>query len=233
MGEEPGLGPAGSTRPSLQRGAAEQAATEAQLAGERGGDAGLASPAPVDCSEVSVWQSVRYPPTKTSQSPADSRRGSQQVQTRRQRPPTPMKSSALFVDGVYVQMQTSAKGRARKVVPGGLSTSLRLPSSQGRWIQGRYKALQEGGQAPPSGTGRFTSKLFSSANTAVNRPPSRKRPSGNPNVRYAPTHVHQIPVHLGGSAIRRLKLQRPAVFQKSVSQKASGRSLRKGGGRWM
>lgn len=154
-----------------------------------------------------------------------------------------MKSSTLFIDGVYVQMQTSAKGRGRKVTAGSSSMPSRIASTHGRWLQGRYKSVPEDGDFSRTPKSRF----FNSAN-AILAPsgrtetqklsPSRRRPSGNPDVRYAPTEVHEIPEHLGGFAIRRLKKQRPVLLQKRVSppmrQGANrGSSPRKDGGRWM
>lgn len=157
-------------------------------------------------------------------------------------------SSTLFIDGVYVQMQTSAKGRGRRVTADSSSTLSRIASPQGRWLQGRFKAVPEDGPSPPGDFSETSkSKLFNSAN-AVLAPsgrdetqklaPFRKRPSGIPDVRYAPTEVHEIPAHLGGFAIKRLKKQRPVLVQKTVfptmRQGANpGSSLRKDGGRWM
>lgn len=194
---------------------------------------------------------MRYPPTKTSQKPADSRQAPHplEAQTRRQRPSPPPKSSTLFIDGVYVQMQTSARGRGRKVTGGSYATPSLFSSSQGRWLQGRYKSVPEDSQSSPGDhvSGKPKSKFFTSANAilapsgrdgAHNLPPSRKRPSGNPDVHYAPTEVHEIPEHLGGFAIRRLKPQRPALSQKRVYPRMHhgtlpGSSLRMDGGRWM
>lgn len=161
-----------------------------------------------------------------------------------------MTSSTLFIDGVYVQMQTSARGRGRKVTAGSSSMPSRFTSSQGRWLQGRYKSMPKNSQPPPPPgdySRKLKSKFFSSLNTVVapsgrnegrNLSPSRKRPSGNPSVRYAPTEVHRIPEHLGGFAIVRLKPQQPALPQKRPSPRMHqgarpASSLRKGGGRWM
>lgn len=188
---------------------------------------------------------MRYPSTKASQKPADPRQAFRQAGV--QRLSTPVKSSTLFIDGVYVQMQTSARGRGRKVVPGSSSTPSRFASTRGRWLQGRYKSVPEDSQSLPGNNlnGKFQSKLFSSAilmprsrGVAQNLPPFWKRPSGTPDVRYAPTQVHQIPEHLGGYDIKRLKPRWPVVSQKRVFPRMRqaalpGSSLRKDSGRWM
>ncbi|TWW65461.1 translation initiation factor IF-2-like isoform X2 [Takifugu flavidus] len=160
------------------------------------------------------WQAGMYPSTRTGQNPADpSRRAS--PQTPRKRPSSPMTSSALFIDGEYVQMQTSAKGRGRKVSASDAAKPQRFMSTQGRWLQGRYKSISGDSESPQdlnSGASR-NSKFFKSTNTvpapsggkrAQNPGAPRKRPSGNPSVQYAPTRVLEIPDHLGGFAIRRL-----------------------------
>lgn len=188
-----------------------------------------------------------YPSTRTGQKPADtSRRASHhqgavaapstlaKTQTPRKKPSSPLTSSALFIDGEYVQMQTSARGRGRKVGANGYSKPWRSTSTQGQWLQGRYKSML-GDKEPPhdriSGPTSRNSKFFKSADTVLapneakrpqNALASRKRPSGKPGVRYAPTQVYEIPQHLGGFAIRRLKApgkrkQQAARSQETVS----------------
>lgn len=165
---------------------------------------------------MAVRQAGPFPPSRTGQRPADSSRRAS-PQTPRKRPSSPLTSSALFIDGEYVQMQTSAKARGRKVSGGSKHAKpRRFMSTQGRWLQGRYKSFSEDSEVPRdqnSGTSR-SSKFFKSTNPvlapgsrkgAQNPGASRKRPSGNPNVQYAPTQVFEIPEHLGGFAIRRLK----------------------------
>lgn len=167
------------------------------------------------CPDATVRQAGLYPSTRTGQRPVDSSRRAA-PQTPRKRPSAPLTSSALFIDGEYVQMQTSAKGRGRKVSASDRAKPRRFMSTQGRWLQGRYKSISEDSEAPrdqDSGTSR-NSKFFKSTNSvlapsggkgAQNPGASKKRPSGNPNVQYAPTQVLDIPEHLGGFAIRRLK----------------------------
>lgn len=174
------------------------------------------SPSVEPCPEVPVRQAGTFPPTRTGQRPADSSRRAP-PQTPRRRPSSPLTSSALFIDGEYVQMQTSAKGRGRKVSASKHAKPRRFMSTQGRWLQGRYKSVSEDSEVPRdqnSGTTSRNSKFFKSTNPvlapssrkgAQNPGATRKRPSGNPNVRYAPTQVFDIPEHLGGFAIRRLK----------------------------
>lgn len=169
---------------------------------------------------------MQYPSTKPSQKPADSRGASQQAETRRQKT-SQLTASMILIDGQYVQVQTSARGRGKKVALGP-SKSLLSTSSQKSGLRGRYKA------APAD------SRFFKSTNAVVvpggakNRPPSTKRPSGNPDVRYAPVEAFKIPEHLGGATIFRLK--RPRAMQKkgfpSMHQGARpGSSLRKDAGR--
>uniref|UniRef100_H3BXH5 Uncharacterized protein n=1 Tax=Tetraodon nigroviridis TaxID=99883 RepID=H3BXH5_TETNG len=167
----------------------------------------------------SNWQVAKVPSTRPSQKVAgSSSQASHQAEapTRRQRPSSPLKTATLFIDGVYVQMQTSARGRGRKVMAGSSSMPARFTSPQGRWLQGRYRPVPEDSQPPPGHrSGKTKSRFF---NNAALAPGTRgtgrhqnlpgKRPSGSPDVHYAPTQVHEIPEHLGGFAIRRLKPQR-------------------------
>lgn len=143
------------------------------------------------------------PPTRTGQKPADSsRRASQQPP--RERPSSPLTSDTLFIDGKYVQMQTSAKGRGRKVSAGD-SKSRRFMSTRGQWLQGRYKSLSGAGESPSdfnSGTSR-NSKFFKSTNPVLAA--SGRKGAQNAGVQHASTKVFDIPEHLGGFAIRRLK----------------------------
>lgn len=201
-----------------------------------------------------------YPSTRTGQKPVDtSRRASHQVAAPQnapaktqtpKRPSSPLTSSALFVDGEYVQMQTSARGRGRKVSANEYSKPWRFTSTQGQWLQGRYKSMLGDKESPHddiSGLSR-NSKFFKStdgvlapkeAKGAQKALSSRKRPSGKPGMRYAPTQVHEIPQHLGGFAIRRLKApgkrkQQAARSQERVSPRMHwgtrpGSSLRKDG----
>lgn len=185
-------------------------------------------------SKLLVWQAVQYPSTKPSQKPADSRRASQQAATRRQKT-SPLAASMILIDGQYVRMQASARGRGKKVALGP-SKPLLSTLSQRHGLRGRYKAAPADSRSSPE-----DSRFFKSTNAvlvpggAKNRPPSRKRPSGNPDVRYAQLEAHKIPEHLGGATIFRLK--RPEVLQKkvfpSMHQGARpGSSLRKDAGRW-
>lgn len=156
---------------------------------------------------MTVWQAGLNPSTRTGQKPADSSRRAP-PQPPRKRPSAPLTASALFLDGEYVQMQTSAKGRGRKVSAGDFSPPRRFMSTQGRWLQGRYKSVPEDSELPPEHNSSRNSKFFKSLNTvlgAQNPGASKKRPSGNPSVQYAPTEVFKIPEHLGGFAIRRLQ----------------------------
>lgn len=196
-----------------------------------------------------------YPSTRTGQKPADtSRRASRhqaaaaapnslaKTQTPRKRPSSPLTSSALFIDGEYVQMQTSARGRGRKVGANGYSKPRPFASAQGQWLQGRYKSMSGDKESPRdhvSGPTSRNSQFFKGAAVASKGAQgalsSRKRPSGEPGVRHAPTRVHEIPQHLGGFAIRRLKApgkrkQQAARSQERVSPRMHrGSSLRKGG----
>lgn len=166
------------------------------------------------CPEVTVWQAGMYPSPRTGQKPADSARRAS-PQTPRKRPSPPLTSSALFIDGQYVQMQTSAKGRGKKVSVSN-SKPRRFMSTQGRWLQGRYKSISGDGELqrdPNSGATSRNSKFFKSTNAVLapssgkgaQNPVASKRPSGNPSVQYASTQVFEIPEYLGGFAIRRLK----------------------------
>lgn len=184
-------------------------------------------------SKLLVWQAAQYPSTKPSQKPADSRRSSQQAATRRQKT-SPLAASMILIDGQYVRIQTSARGRGKKV-PLGPSKPLLSTSSQSG-LRGHYKAAPADSRSSPG-----DSRFFKSTNAvlvpggAKNRPPSRKRPSGNSDVRYAPVEALKIPENLGGATILRLK--RPKTLQKkvfpSMHQGARpGDSLRKNAGRW-
>lgn len=81
---------------------------------------------------------------------------------------------------------------------GGFKRS-RFASAQGQWLQGRYRPVPEG--ALP-GRDLTSSRFF---NGAQNPTATAKRPPGSPGGRRVATQVYQIPKHLGGFAIRRLK----------------------------
>lgn len=197
-----------------------------------------------------------YPSTRTGQKPVDtSRQASHQVaapqntlaetQTPRKRPSSPLTSSALFVDGEYVQMQTSARGRGRKVSANEYSKPWRFTSTQGQWLQGRYKSILGDRESPHdhisslSRNSKFKSTDAILAPKGAQNALSWKRPSGKPGMRYASTQVYEIPQHLGGFAIRRLKApgkrkQQAARSQERVSPRMHwgtrpGSSLRKDG----
>lgn len=184
-------------------------------------------------SEGFVWQAAKVP----EKAAGSSRQATQQAEARREKPSAPLNTATLFIDGVYVQMQTSARGRARKVLPGSSSMPARFTSLQGRWLQGRYKAVPEDGQpGDDHHGGQPKSKFFNSAVPvpgAQNQP--RRRLSGSPALRYAPTEVHEIPEHLGGFAIKRLKPQRLVYLQQKASPRMSqgawlGSTQRRDGG---